>query len=1141
MENIVLITYYVAKEQPALIDMLEDSTVRTIELGILQTRQEEWQRRLSAVSLVAEFAVDPGAAKEALTLLGFRYRALRGEQNSSSRWQLLRKFSAVHLVVTTYVASEYYDNGGLWPQLAAAIGVPNTQSFHDEWGSAFIYNLEALGLPSFKNIEDAGQTYIGRILIHSGIPTRCLNDYFRIISEQRKKNPDLSAEELVTWATSRAHEGRLYNVDTPVKRFLQFGGEFAVDVTDRSFDLLDSIADGENPTDALLPKRFIAEAIELAKDGKITRSASEGNRQHSQRPRLALDPYSGTPVVKLPSVQRINDETVTWKVAFDNNPPEVITSYELWPGSNEPAPEVTVSIHQPARIATVTLQQPQGVTVNVGIINENDTLVAFEENGAHIAAGFDLPSGPVWVLLPGEPSSMTAEGELRVLTSATLPAGWDGWSLVLVDLAETASVAFGGVTRQVRKFKSARITPESPIESLRTLTGMPVYGAIPDISLPSDAEWEVTLMGESRRFIKKLSTSEQEDLTGLWSEEARPLLGEYTVRIRGPWGRGVTSTFFIAEGLRIATRPSLRRMSKSGLDTARVTIDAPDGMLLDKTMLTLEPDQIRSTLTATVENRSAYFSVSVPYMFTIYHSDNKPGLQSVKSISAHTEDVLEKAGSLAVHSPECEDATFYVSVDGSDVQIIAEATYRNGTYRLNLERLTDTLSRYKQLVIEFSDARIPLMSIRPKKLFSKAMLSAENDELFLPDCVDIQGMTALLYAATAPWKTPWITPVHNKRCTVPPELRHAGDLVVYLRIEDEWTTTPPAPEWPHDEEAVTVSNDGYYTGGSEEENAVAAFLGGEVKRLPEHIEHFPIIWSIYNDILPDLRRKDTRSHIVISINKALEAQAKDALLTIENSTLPADDITSLLISTGMVWKNLNLDEGDHLPIWTMRNALPSTLLSAADRSWSDEEIDSSVEVLGSCARDIYSGNDPFATAGRFDEGSDRFASMPELREHFINSMQLVPSGLISGDSRVSASLKLIEKRNSSNTQWIRDNAGLIIGHTRELLRSLKSPLLTNAFEVRQHPFADDGWQAVSGASLGIALLARMAARDHTFAMDFFEVNSEGNGSLSDISKMQTIVDRREGWANFAKAAPEMATIDIILAELLIASTEKQGI
>src|SRR5690606_29627471 len=111
--------------------------------------------------------------------------------------------------------------------------------------------------------------------------------------------------------------------------------------------------------------------------GDIKQTPGDGNRRHSLRPRLALDVHSGTPVLKLPSVSRVGDETVEWRVVLDNNEPEIITSHVLWPGSNEPAPEITIDIQHPARLASVTLLQPAGPMINVGIVDENEALIAF--------------------------------------------------------------------------------------------------------------------------------------------------------------------------------------------------------------------------------------------------------------------------------------------------------------------------------------------------------------------------------------------------------------------------------------------------------------------------------------------------------------------------------------------------------------------------------------------------------------------------------------------------------------------------------------------------------------------------------------------------------------------------------------------
>src|SRR5207342_131649 len=128
-------------------------------------------------------------------------------------------------------------------------------------------------------------------LLHCGVPAKCLGDYFRIVTEQRLKVPGLDAERFVTWAAVRAEAGRLFNVDMPVNRFLRFGGEFAVDVTDRVFELLDIVSAGGDGSDVLLPERFRLKALEMQQAGRIERVSSRGRRTAELYPHVVLDPY----------------------------------------------------------------------------------------------------------------------------------------------------------------------------------------------------------------------------------------------------------------------------------------------------------------------------------------------------------------------------------------------------------------------------------------------------------------------------------------------------------------------------------------------------------------------------------------------------------------------------------------------------------------------------------------------------------------------------------------------------------------------------------------------------------------------------------------------------------------------------------
>ena len=204
-------------------------------------------------SLAAEYPVDEQFREQTLACLGMLYRR---ETNPHARAQVLRRWPAVHVLSTTGVATDHYLGGAFSPKLAKLVGTPLDQAGTREWGEAFLDNLSTLDLPTFDASDDAGTGYVGRILMHSGMPTLCLADLYRLIGERRNKVAGLSASDFVDWVSARAAQKQLHNVAKPVARFLQYGNEFAVDVTDRAFDLLDALGAGGDGTDVPLPDRF---------------------------------------------------------------------------------------------------------------------------------------------------------------------------------------------------------------------------------------------------------------------------------------------------------------------------------------------------------------------------------------------------------------------------------------------------------------------------------------------------------------------------------------------------------------------------------------------------------------------------------------------------------------------------------------------------------------------------------------------------------------------------------------------------------------------------------------------------------------------------------------------------------------------
>lgn len=1083
----------------------------------LSLRERAWSRRLSSVSLAAEYEVDPEHAAQMLEVLGSNYRkfAYDGYRRSRS----LRAFPAVHVLTTTNAATEKYDAGGFWPKLAELVGVTNSQVFQQEWGQAFLDNLAALGLPTFENADaDAGTRYLGRILLHCGVPTKCLDDYFRVVTERRSREPGLDAESFVAWAAGRAEVERLYNVDMPVNRFLRFGGEFAVDVTDRVFELLDVIAVGGDGGGVPLPERFRLRALQLHRDGGIERVPAGSGRGARLYPHVRLDPYGRGPLLHLPPVGDSPDGRATWIVALDGDPQRVATE-ALWPGSSEPAPATSVPIPRPIRVASAALEGHEHLAVNVSVVDAGDPFLAFGEDGVSLPAGLALPGGLVWLLVPGTAADLVFEGAPTVVAEAPLPPGWSHWSLSLVDLAKVRTVQLGADGRRhaVRDFSAARVDVGQPVAGVRTSGGAPVFTQLPAVVLPEgvavDTEWEVSILDGLGSPISRTTVNAGHPTRGLWSGVQHPILGSFTIRVRGPWGRGAARTVFIAQGLQVASSPSWRRLTVDGLVPATVSIVTPSGMTAGSPSVALGPQQRDRFVTLTARGRSSTLRVAPPHMTISYQSAETTTRPSVRALTLFTEDVLADAGTLILDVGADALPTLSVLRGPQEVQTLEPGVGRQGVYRFNVAQLRDTLSVHRQLTLSLgARGELPVASIRPKRLFSSVTLAGPS--LVFDDCVDIPGLAALIYLSRAPWRPPAVVPIQQGAALLPEDVLDSGPLLVTARVEDPWAPTP-VPAWPELGRSRLVDTQGWPSSDDAEESAVSAFLAAEGE-LPEGISDFTRLWTIQAR-LPSLCLGDRIVPVRDAVEAAMFRRPPLALIALAESSVPAEAIPSLVIRSGLAWADLADGHDLTPPTWTTRGALPAALLSAADALWSGEEVDAAIEVCGDVVASLLEGSDPYATSGRFDMGADLFVASPAQRDAMIEQMGLIPQGLLSSDTRVLAALELLPRRQDKRLEWLLKNARNVLGVTERLLSQIASPEVTGSVRARKHPSRDDGWRALPAISIGLAFTARYAARGNELAI-------------------RNMNFQRRGWADLARVAPQLVTIDVILAELLVAGT-----
>ncbi|GAA1865832.1 hypothetical protein [Myceligenerans crystallogenes] len=1090
---------------------------------LLDLREESWGKALAHVSLVTEALdrIKPAYRQQALEVLGRVYR--RADPRDHRR--ILRRWPAVHVLGTTGAATDEYASNTFWPFLAKSVGASShTPGFQQAWGTAFLDNLDTLNLPTFEDSDDAGTRYVGRILMHSGMPTSCLPAFFELISKRRAGIAGLSPDAFVAWAAAQAGRGSLYQVEQPVKRFVQYGGEFAVDVTARVFDLLDAVASGGDGSDVALPGRFAAVAQDLHRTGRVLRAArgstSSAASAADEQPRLRLDPFGFGVVLRLPSASSVGDRATTWIVDADGTRQRVKANV-VPPGLDE-APPTDVPLHHPARLVSASIADHEDLTTTVNVVDDGDPLLTFDENGELRSPAVPLPGGHIWFLFPGTPDSLVVNGTRNVRTESPLPPGWAGWSLLLVDLDGVQSVSLAGTEsrRLVRSYASARVEIGDPVTGIRTTLGRPVYAGLPSIRLPEElraAEWEVSLLGADGLLAARWRSGGGGDPDSIWDRIGRPVVGSFTVQVRGPWGRGTSRALDVVEGLRATSVPAWRRFDAGGLQPAKVLLEAARGVTLARNSLDLSPIERETFVRVGAQDRWLTLVVGPPHMTVSHQATDSSVAPSIRPLQFAQEDLTADPGRLILDVGQTADPQLHFLTPGGVQQVVEPGAGRHGVYQFNLAKLTDTLSVHPhgRLALD-AEGRLVVGHIRPRRLCS-AIVPA-GDGLEFVDSVDVEDLTAIVYATTAPWRAPVSLPVLGGRAELPAELRNAGPLLVVVRVEDPWIPAD-VPEWPGQGEGRLVEIGGYVRSDETDLTALSAFLADEGPE-PDAVADLEAVWTARG-----LARRITSGSRAEAIGSALDrilrSSPREALLAVTESRAPGEMVPSFIVQSGLAWADLADAHDDEPVVWNLRNAVPATLLAAADGEWSDDEVQAAVTVCGSEVLSLLDDGDAFPKAGLLDQSAVHFDRAPAaLRDAMLRQMGLIPKGLLSLDARTAASIAFVERRRDGQLPKVVASSRDLLTECRRFLPLLNDPVAVASVDARIPDDADDGWRVVPAISLTYAFAARHAARGHQMGTTWL------NGR------------RKATWTAVAEVAPELVTVDLILAELLVSSTHR---
>jgi hypothetical protein len=1040
----------------------------------------------------------------------------------------------------TGVAVTSYAQGTYWPALWKAAGYNGYTDDQRVWGLAFTAALSDLGLPTFS---DAKQRYVGPILMHAGIPAYCLGDFFRLLVDRRRQDPGLDADSFLDWATAPRRQVRLSQLDKPAERFLLNGGDYAHDIVDRTLDLLDRLTEPDPDFDAVrLPGYMIETAKAEQAAGRLdvtkaTRSpgdrTSAGMRRQAQ-PHIALDPYGQGVHVLLPAVGDTPDGVARWKITADGET-RTVQSRAMWVGAAETTPQTAFPLERPVRTVLVSLTGREDLAAELTVVEQADPVLFFGDDGRRLSATVSLPRSQVWIMHPAD-RDLEFNGPPGQIVEPSVPFGWDGWRLRWVSLEDAEAVGLqGGRSHPVEFLGRPRLMFGEPLPGVATPFGSPVYPVPPRLRLPRVAGVEIKWYAEIRRVGSSAPlvgrAVDPDDQVDVWEGVPRPILGAFEITVRGPLGRGLHRSVFVAEGLKVSYQPKVRLLTTFGLARGEATIGAAPGATAQPAALRFGPGERACPIEYRTPTESEPLIITPPHVAVLCPA---AGVTTWTTSLVHlvTEEFTD-AGRLLIRVPAPDSAgqagessklELAVLIRGSQVQAIPVSGQQSpGLAGFDLVRAADTIAAYghAELAVDLGNVHMPVGYVRPRRLASGVELA--GDTLVLCNAATVDGLTAGVYLAYAPWRPPTELLIEGDgTASLPGELQDAGPLRVLLRIDDPWTVSS-WPLWPGSK-AYACAAPGVPRSADPEEASLSAFVGGDAE-LPELTHHLGWLWRLV-DQASALVDAGARADLAEHCTDELRRQPRAALLTLADEELSQADVTRALIATGLTAEppdNGQWQPDEQRTLQRLWAALPAAAALAAGDVFGDHDLaDAAIAQCGDSLGEIFRGQpDPYAAVGRFGPEAERMATWPsEQVDALWQAAAVVPRALLDADTRLMAARRMFDTRREQPMRAAATSAKTIARTAEALVRHSGYPDLADAIAARQPAEGKSGWFALPAMSIAMALLARLAAR--------------GNSNCTMLER-----EYRGKWASLALYAPELIAIDLVLAEALVTTADKR--
>lgn len=1071
--------------------------------------ERDWSMELRRVSLVAEADIDHDLA----------IRALRGVRQLQRRDEiLLRDRPACVVVGMVAIAADDYEAGSYWSAFFDHLGERQDQYTRAKYGDAFIAALDHFGLPYDVG---GGLTYLGPLTLHAAVPTYCLADLLALLAQRDRLTVGLDGEGFVAWATGIGAPTRLNRVDVPVRRFLHSGGEFAVDMVDRLLEMLHALKSGETDLEWTgLPQRVIAQARRLYDSGELDLSSRQAGRsrrgqQRDARPTLGLDVAAGTVVVRLPPVGEAPDGRAVWSVALDGDV-ERVASNVLWPGSHEPVPAAEAIVRRPVRSASVSLDGSH-LETSIDIVDADDPLLVFGDDGYAVSSSAALPRGRVWVLHLDD-LVLETDGDINSVAEVGSPLGWAGWTLRLISLDNLNWIRGNGRRRWIRRTRQARFELPEPLVGVTTRYGSPVYAEPPVVNLPASGDstqtWTVTVRESGTGRMLHTETVEvgtaDEVVADPFEHLQRPLLGSFDVTIRGRLGSGQERSFVIAEGLRPRLSRAFRPFTYAGLAPTTVQMVSDAGLNVSSGEHSFAEDELTHMFDVNTNEGHETLYMTPPHMKVARVSASGGGRWSPRPLR-ETVESLSDPGRMVVSIPAQVAPTLQVMAAGDDVQGLVPSGRRvEDQVSYELSRIADTIREYgrAELVIGLDNMTVPIAQFRPIRMATGCTL--QSGLLLFDDFAGIDDIYAGLYQCLAPWRRPEAVPIEPSGYVfIPDEYVGTGPMMVDVRLDDPWSPQP-WPAWPSGASTYFVEQPGLPGSNDPGEFAVIKYLDGR-DETPDVPTSFSFLWHVLRRRRV-LSRAGVRRDLRADIERAFRLHPEWALASLLDSGFNAEEAVKLAVETGLPCLAPAMEPNTLRQLWRL---YPAAACLAMVRSC-DLPLDEIQTACGTVALKIASGEgDPYTKSGVFDATARRMASMTSDQvDAFWSAAQIVPKGMLEADTRATASRALFDARGHPKLRGVLEASKLLLEQGEQNLR--RAGVCDETLDwlaARRGPDGSPPWGNLPAVSSTFAALARRAARGDSGAHEF-------------VARAQRY------WAALAKCAPKLVAIDVVVAEFI---------